>query len=643
MTNTLNLTKIGPLVRTVRHLKPIQVYWRARSTALRSFWRFVPRYLASQLRRDATKLRSFNWNSPTVKGFAEFRRKRAGLRESQADEVVRSCFTLVNKPYQFGDSVDWQREDIKEHVTLAGFELHYQPYLEDLALSWRKTRDSRYLDKYVELVQWWIEGNPPNGADFSRFSWSPYVISERIRNWISSCYWAKDNLPQSFLSLFEESLACQLCFLAHNLERDLQGNHLLQNLCGLAVGASFFEGSLAGSFRDKALSQLARTAESQMLADGMHEERSFFYHLKATAELVEVLAVADAGGFVRGGPKAKGEINRIADVTGRMAGFLRSTLSEIGTLPLLNDGEEVLRESAEWVIAKSSEYSSLRLPENDERSAGSGYLMGSVGPWAAVFDVGLPGPEHQLGHAHADHLGFELWHDGQKLICDSGNSTYAPGEQRRWYRGTAAHNTMKVDGEDSLELWSSFRVGRWPQRSSGKVIEQDSAHVVWYGAHDGYRHLEGHPCHKRWLCMREDLVYIFDRIEGGGTHSIGSFLHLHPAVQVNRIQEGFVGYLRWLRSEALLPISHLLDRPCSCSVWQWTYGEENNGATTGLLACLWPAKLQADVREVSSWYAPAFSHQMKNVTLSVSVSSRLPVELGWVSISPPTQAVSVLE
>ncbi|GAI38449.1 unnamed protein product, partial [marine sediment metagenome] len=118
----------------------------------------MPRCLARQLRRDATKLRSFNWSSRAVKEFAEFRREKAGLRESQADEVVRNCFTLVNKPYQFGESVDWHREDIKEHVRLAGFELHYQHYLEDLALSWRETRDSRYLDKWMELVQWWIEG-----------------------------------------------------------------------------------------------------------------------------------------------------------------------------------------------------------------------------------------------------------------------------------------------------------------------------------------------------------------------------------------------------------------------------------------------------------------------------------------------------
>ena len=61
-----------------------------------------------------------------------------------------------------------------------------------------------------------------------------------------------------------------------------------------------------------------------------------------------------------------------------------------------------------------------------------------------IFDCG---PLGDGGHGHYDLLSVEAWDGARPLVLDPGRFTYAE-PLRRWFRGTAAHNTVCVDGED---------------------------------------------------------------------------------------------------------------------------------------------------------------------------------------------------
>ena len=58
-----------------------------------------------------------------------------------------------------------------------------------------------------------------------------------------------------------------------------------------------------------------------------------------------------------------------------------------------------------------------------------------------IFDCG---PLGDGGHGHYDLLSFEAHADGRPLVLDPGRGSYseAPPNLRRWFRGTAAHNTV---------------------------------------------------------------------------------------------------------------------------------------------------------------------------------------------------------
>jgi len=72
-----------------------------------------------------------------------------------------------------------------------------------------------------------------------------------------------------------------------------------------------------------------------------------------------------------------------------------------------------------------------------------------------IFDCG---PLGDGGHGHYDALSFELAAGGRPLIVDPGRYTYAEETPnlRRWFKSTAAHNTVCVDGLDQ----TPYRRGR---------------------------------------------------------------------------------------------------------------------------------------------------------------------------------------
>jgi len=64
-----------------------------------------------------------------------------------------------------------------------------------------------------------------------------------------------------------------------------------------------------------------------------------------------------------------------------------------------------------------------------------------------IFDCG---PIGDGGHGHYDALTIDVAAFGRRLIVDPGRFTYCddPPHWRRWFKGTAAHNTVTIDGAD---------------------------------------------------------------------------------------------------------------------------------------------------------------------------------------------------
>ncbi len=88
----------------------------------------------------------------------------------------------------------------------------------------------------------------------------------------------------------------------------------------------------------------------------------------------------------------------------------------------------------------------------------SGYIRVKMSNMIAFIDVARVGPDYLPGHAHADTLSFEMSIFGKRVFVNGGTSEYEIGPIREIERGTASHNTVVIDNENSSETWDSFRL-----------------------------------------------------------------------------------------------------------------------------------------------------------------------------------------
>jgi hypothetical protein len=198
-----------------------------------------------------------------------------------------------------------------------------------------------------------------------------------------------------------------------------------------------------------------------------------------------------------------------------------------GDIPLLGDGwlGEVpvphLLHAARALVSPDP-------PDAPERHGGLVPLH--AGPWRIVVRAGAHAPDEQMGHAHADLLSFDASHGQSRVVTDTGTLLYDAGPERQRVRGTAAHNTLRIDGCEQLEAWGSFRVGR---RGRARVVcRGHTSGWRWVSAtHDAYRHLSGRVAHHRLVAVAEPGVLVLDAVLGSGRHRIESHLHEHPAAE----------------------------------------------------------------------------------------------------------------
>jgi uncharacterized heparinase superfamily protein len=169
-------------------------------------------------------------------------------------------------------------------------------------------------------------------------------------------------------------------------------------------------------------------------------------------------------------------------------------------------------------------------PEGVKYFEDTGYVRVKKGEAVAFLDVAPIGPDYLPGHAHADTLSFELSLFGQRTIVDSGVSCYGTSDVRLHQRGTAAHNTVMIDGEDSSEVWGGFRVARraYPHDITIKELIGESR---VFGEHNGYCRLSGKPIHSREWVFKKNILQIIDKIDGSFDEAIGRF-YVHPDLKL---------------------------------------------------------------------------------------------------------------
>ncbi len=508
----MTFEKLGRYWQTLRHLKPVQFYGRV-------WFRLYRPRVNTTVFAQTLRVPKRNWLTPAARA---------------ASMLGPSQFKFLNQTHTLPGQGGWNNASLEK---LWLYNLHY---FDDLNAADAGSR----LEWHQALMARWVLENPPASGN----GWEPYPTSLRIVNWVKWLAGGNAAVPGML-----ESLALQAGWLAKRLEWHLLGNHLFANAKALVFAGLLFEGPQAAAWLKTGLKIITRELPEQVLADGGNFERSPMYHAIFLEDVLDLVnAAMHWPGFV---PDAQVAVWR--ETAKRMLGWLNGMTHPDGEIALFNDaafgvapgvaelrayagrlGVMISRPGHEPCRADFSPPWSTEVDPTKSQKipylrhfTDSGYVRLESGLAVALLDVAPIGPDYLPGHAHADTLSFELSVFGQRVVVNGGTSRYGLGPERLRERGTAAHSTVEVAGDNSSEVWGGFRVAR-RARQLDLVTGVQADQLMVACSHDGYRRLSGKPVHRREWRMDAGSLLVSDVVSGGDHAAVARFI-LHPSVYVN--------------------------------------------------------------------------------------------------------------
>jgi len=448
------------------------------------------------------------------------------------------------------------------------WELNRLQHLVPLALSLQWTERDAYRAEVEDQIASWCRQNPfMHGLNWK----SPLEAALRLITWGIISFIAEGRLisgqfvNQDVLkAIYLQQYFIRKCYSRHSSAN----NHLVGEMAGLYIAATLWPATReANKWRKFARCKLVEEMFRQSESDGVHRERAVEYQLFVS----EFFLLAGALG------QAVGDYfpTEFWERLGRMIAFIDAIRDRKGNSPILGDGDngQVINladsqqkrtESLVRLVRKSRRrpvpdlrqtlllwgqkpeslpLPSFDAPDSDLKSfpAGGYYVLsagrGSDEEIVVVFDAGSFGLGPLYAHAHADALSFWLSFGGREFLIDPGTYCYDWSNWRQYFRSTAAHNTIRIDGRDQAEQAGTFL---WSSRVNAYLesFEDSEGSAEVEGWHDGYRRLADPVIHYRRLRLfkKSRTLAVVDRLECHGRHDVELFFHFSPECRVAQVR-----------------------------------------------------------------------------------------------------------
>jgi hypothetical protein len=502
----------------------------------------------------------------------------------QADKILEHRFDLLGySNLAYGSPIDWHLDLVHTkqaprkmfyNVGYLNFEevgdskiiweLNRHQHLVTLAKAHRLTGDLRYVDEILRQWSSWRAENPyPIGINWA----SSLEAAFRSLAWLWT-YHLLEDAPG--VRDFREDWLPVLFLHGRHIERYLStyfspNTHLLgEGVALFFLGVLCPELSAAARWKTRGWQIVLDEARRQVLSDGFHFEQSTYYHVYALDLFLHAAVLASVNGFFLeteftqsmekmldalyllgrcGEPPRFGDDDggRLFDSRRNRGEHLLDPLATGAVLFHRGEYKAVasLTEETIWLFGREGveTWDELVVEPAKVNSAAlqaSGlYFLCSQNPATQlVMDCGPMGTKSG-GHGHADALSVTLRSREHDLLTDPGACEYiGQSGDRDLFRGTAMHNTLRVDGMDQAEAVSAFS---WRQLSQSKVETwiQGKHFDLLIASHDGYHRLATPLTHRRWvLSLKNGMYLVRDHVEGAGRHQLEISWHLGQRLEM---------------------------------------------------------------------------------------------------------------
>ncbi|WP_341281164.1 alginate lyase family protein [Paenibacillus sp. FSL H8-0537] len=458
---------------------------------------------------------------------------------------------------QMGERVDWLYNPSRDPEFTWGVNRHW--HMLDLGKAYLMTKDEKYVQAFKEHFRSWREQNPPpsprppyEAAVYFQLPgpWRLLETGLRVQSWISAYAYMQSSrlLDEDFFTGLQEALEQHADYLSTYLG-DTNINHAIMHMQGLfMIGVFLAEHPKAPYWRQLAMERLQLCQYHQIGPEGIQTELTTHYHDGS----IEMFGTPYLLGRLAGHPfpEAYGQqLHRMTSFTLAMirpdnrstaigdSEWVSNGRARVAILGGILDDEELtmLGEVSPDFLWMLGAEAFQRLVERQEHGYSpvtgkdfpqTGYYIMKNVDQHLFFDAAPMGG----AHGHADALNLEWYWRRQLIFADPGRYTYEEGEWRHYFKSTAAHNTVLIDGMDQTPYVSTQAWGEPLAECTTHRRESTAAYEFVDASHNGYLRLSNPLLHRRWLLMGKEvpLLLLVDWLDGEGGHQAEQRFHLHP-------------------------------------------------------------------------------------------------------------------
>lgn len=450
---------VNTLLHTIRYLKPTQIFYQLKYRIARQRYKAVEYDLKS--------------NIPVVKEWCD---------KITCNDGNTLTFIGISDSFK-----NWSDTG---HGMLWVYNLNYMDWLNQPGMTFED--GAAWIDRFINDL-------PANSVGLD-----PYPIALRGLNWIKFMTRYNKLIDGDTFKRWNNSLYSQYHLLSRTLEYHLLANHLLEDLFSLYIASIYFGNE---QWRKNSHKLLVKELNRQILPDGAHFEQSPMYHCILLDRLLDCINWSGSKDI------------SLIEPAQKMLGHLESITLSNGMIPHLNDSADNIAplpmQIFNYARTLGLEWGPIPMKE-------CGYRRLNDGSLDAIVDIGNITATYQPGHTHADTFTYELFIDGKPFIIDTGISTYEKNARRQHERSTCAHNTVSIDGLNSSDVWSGFRIGK---RANVSVIKDTPCMIQ--AAHDGFGKKK---VHTRDFSINPKRFTVIDNIQD---NSGISYIHFAPDVKIH--------------------------------------------------------------------------------------------------------------
>ena len=496
----------------------------------------------------------------------------------------RDALTATTAPLTFGKTLNYRDESLVGNIKYL-WEPNRHLELVTLAQAYHLTKDHKYAAACRTLLQSWFEQCPyPLGPNWT----SSLELAVRLLNWAfawqllggTDSILFKDEEGEAFKTRWLTSIFQHCHFINGHFSRySSANNHLFGEYMGLFVGATVWPcWKQSEGWREKARAGLEKEALRQNAPDGSNREQGIWYH----HEVADMMLLCGLVVRANGSDFSAGYWSRLES----MLEFIASMMDVAGNMPMIGDSDDAVMvrfvpdrdfpvfksllatgavlfnrgdfaakagqydDKSRWLLGDDAEarFAEL-LRDSGQKSAGfrrafpdGGYYILGKGfdterEVKLIADAGPLGYLSIAAHGHADALSIVLSIGGQEFLIDPG--TYAYHTERKWrdyFKGTSAHNTVRVDRQDQSVSGGNFM---WLKHADAacKKFEIGNDCDVFEGVHNGYVRLKDPVTHRRTVSLEksENRIAVRDKLDCKGGHFVEIIWHFaeNCAVEVH--------------------------------------------------------------------------------------------------------------